>query len=374
MLCVLAVEDNDLNGKLLVHTLQSAGYMVVWERDGQEALRHFEAALHTAQPFDVVLTDWLLPGLDGPDLLRNIWDTCRRHEALRPLSVIVTILDTPTAKEHALQLLGADDFIAKPYQPATLLHQLDVLLRRSRQKLPPLAPTPAGLNVVHPAGPEMSAKATAETRSTTKQPPLPSLVTLAASTGGVDALRTLLKHIEAQIGPREQRASKPSTAWLVVQHGPAWMLETLCQTLQRETTAWDVQLGSNGQRVEAGQLYIAPGEAHLVLDGQGYLHLSPTAPVNHVCPAADVLFQSVAEGRQAGDGAKDTVAVVLTGLGCDGALGAKAIVQAGGRVLVQQPQSCVAPFMPKSVLELGLPRCEALSLEAMAARLATMAQ
>ena len=109
---------------------------------------------------------------------------------------------------------------------------------------------------------------------------------------------------------------KRQAAFFVVQHGPAWMLETFSQRLMKETS-FKVKMAANYMVPELGTVYLAPGDKHMLVDEHTLkLVINDGPKENFVRPAADPLFRSVAKafGRY-------TVAVVLTGLGKDGSQG-----------------------------------------------------
>ena len=111
-------------------------------------------------------------------------------------------------------------------------------------------------------------------------------------------------------------------------------------------------LATDGQKVERGVAYLAPGGRHLKLHWKGgtkpQVRLDDTGPVNYVRPSADVLFSSAAECLTC-----HTLAVILTGMGSDGARGALAIKKTGGKVIVQDEETSVVFGMPRAVIEAG---------------------
>ena len=126
-------------------------------------------------------------------------------------------------------------------------------------------------------------------------------------------------------------------------------------------------MAGDEQRAEKGTAYLAPGGRHLKLAWKGasslVTRLSDESPVNFVRPSADVLFKSAADCLRA-----NAMGIVLTGMGVDGAAGAKAIRHAGGEVLVQDEQSSLAFSMPRSVIESGA-ASKILPLESIAERI-----
>ena len=111
-------------------------------------------------------------------------------------------------------------------------------------------------------------------------------------------------------------------------------------------------VATDNQKAMKGFAYIAPGDSHLVLSectkGSAYMRLDDSQPVQFVRPSADVLFESAA--RCFGE---RLLAIVLTGMGMDGANGAKAVKSAGGRVIVQNEATSVIFGMPKAVMQSG---------------------
>ena len=161
---------------------------------------------------------------------------------------------------------------------------------------------------------------------------------IATSTGGPPTLIQFFKNIQENI----------PAAFFIVQHGPTWMLETFAQRLQRETKL-KVNIGKNGMETKVGNIYIAPGDYHMRINLENQnVELDNGPKENFVRPAADPLFRSAAKSF-----GKYLVAVTLTGLGRDASQGAGIIKSAGGFVLVQDPDTAVAPSMPRTVIESG---------------------
>jgi len=312
---VLLVDDDVLVRGSVARILRKGDYDVCTAPDGRQALDVLKR-----EPIDAVLTDWMMPEMDGIELVRRI----RAEIRPAPVVIMITALNSDDAREHALQV-GADAYLAKPFSLDEVLAVLANCLRRRHQK-PPQAPHPSAAGAVTPA-------ATREAR-----PPYVA-VALAASTGGPPALTELFKHI----------MPNPGAAYFVVLHAPAWALSVFAERLAADA-GWDVRLSRDGMLPEGGRVYLAPGGRHmLVVPDTFTLQLSDDPPENHVRPSADPLLRSLAQAA-----GKYCVAGVLTGLGCDGSLGAAAVADAGGVVLVQDPETAVAPYMPRSVIELGV--------------------
>jgi two-component system chemotaxis response regulator CheB len=162
-------------------------------------------------------------------------------------------------------------------------------------------------------------------------------VAIAASLGGIGALSTVLSELPADF----------PLPILVVQHLRRERPSLLPGILARRT-ALPVKPAEDGDRPAPGRVYVAPPDRHLVVRPDGALGLSCGAPVNFCRPSADVLFRSLAEvfGPRA-------IAVVLTGMGRDGARGVEAVAEAGGTAIAQDPASAEAADMPRAAVDIG---------------------
>ncbi len=138
-------------------------------------------------------------------------------------------------------------------------------------------------------------------------------------------------------------------AFYLVQHAPGWMLDTFADRLNSQLQL-DVRLARRGDRPELGRLLIAPGDRHLAVEKGSLGVLLEKGPrENHLRPSADWLFRSAAAafGRYC-------VAVVLTGLGSDGTIGAAHVAAAGGLVIAEDPKTAIMPFMPGAAIDVGV--------------------
>jgi two-component system chemotaxis response regulator CheB len=165
------------------------------------------------------------------------------------------------------------------------------------------------------------------------------VILIGASTGGVEALRYLLPRLPDGLPPIA-----------VVQHIPANFSRLMAERLN-DLCPFEVREAVEGDALRRGLCLVAPGDYHLALTrfGRGYrARLTQSPPVHHCRPAVDVLFRSAAEhaGAQA-------VAVLLTGMGVDGARGMKALHAAGARTIAEHEDSCVVYGMPQAAIKLG---------------------
>lgn len=187
------------------------------------------------------------------------------------------------------------------------------------------------------------------------------LVVLGCSTGGVEALRTILPRLPADLPPVA-----------VVQHISAYFSRVVAQRLDA-MCGYEVREAEEGMELRRGLCVIAPGDRHLAVVWQGggfRARLLATPPVHHCRPAVDVLFRSAAEAA-----GSRVVAALLTGMGSDGAMGMQAILRAGGRTIAQDEATSVVFGMPRAAIELNaaeqvvpLPRIAEAIVSAVAAQ------
>jgi two-component system, chemotaxis family, protein-glutamate methylesterase/glutaminase len=274
---------------------------------------------------DVVTLDVEMPRMDGLTFLRKIM-------TLRPMPVVMVSTLTQAGTDTTLEALeiGAVDFVAKPHNEGGALGALAEELRakvkmaastsqatsRRARTAPAIAPRPARLG-----------------RSTGK------IVTIGASTGGVEALKAVLMDLPEDGPPI-----------LVTQHMPERFTTAFAARLDRECPM-RVCEAAHDQRVEQGNVYIAPGSHHLELgkDGLHYVcKLNDGDRVSGHKPSVDVLFRSAA--RLAG---AKIVAAILTGMGKDGAEGMLELRHANAITIGQDEASSLVYGMPRVAFERG---------------------
>lgn len=309
---VLVAEDDNTTAMLLTRVLKKVGHEVVRVGDGLSALN----CAQNDDGFDVILTDWMMPQMDGIQFIQ----AARRQIKSLPPIVVLTAVASNEAREQVLEA-GADDYLAKPVQPEELLHCLNSAVMRHKQSWTP----PSAVDV--DSSRQNSSKLAAP------------LVLLTAGTGGPMALQKIFRSLVAG----------NDASFVIVQQGPKWMLETFALRLQTRTSL-SVAIVSDGEPIKAGQVRIAPGDVHCIVDLQRpCLRLVDTAPAHFLRPSADVLFRSAARfGEQC-------IVVILSGMGCDGAMGSELVRLAGGRVLVQEPRLAEVASMPQTAVDHGKP-------------------
>lgn len=276
---------------------------------------------------DVITLDLEMPRMDGLTFLRIL----NEHH---PLPVVVVSSLTPQGSAMAMEALaaGAVEVLAKPGGSQTLGELAQQLAHHIRAaaaaRRPALVP---GAGVAAPS-------AAARLPAPGGFPPRRILL-IGASTGGVEALRFLLPRLPDGLPPIA-----------VVQHIPPNFSRIMAERLN-DLCAFEVREARDGDEFRPGRCLVAPGDFHLALApaGLGYrARLTQSPPVHHCRPAVDVLFHSAVELAGA-----DAVAVLLTGMGCDGARGMHALRTVGARTLAEHEESCVVYGMPQAAIKLG---------------------
>lgn len=292
--------------------------------DGEEALKQVERL----QP-DVVTLDLEMPRMDGFSFLRI---QMRR----RPVPVIV--VSSFSERQTVLRALelGALDFVAKPDRAAS------PNLRTIRRELVDKVLAGAG-SLVEQLRLRLDPLRDSRTVAAVPEPALRralGLVVIATSTGGPSSLRRVLP----EIPPRFPYGI------LVAQHMPERFTRAFAERLDRATPL-PVREAEAGDPVFGGHVYVAPGGHHLevVSSADGFvLALSPARPGDRYVPSADRLLTSAAEAA-----GRRTVAIVLTGMGSDGAMGAQYVQVHGGQVAAESQETAVVFGMPRAAIDAG---------------------
>lgn len=323
---VLIVDDSAFMRRMASQIIDDSGEFVVvgTARNGFDALKQ----IHALDP-DIVTLDVDMPELDGLSALGYIMS-----ETPRPV-VMLSAGTTRSGQEATLRALelGAVDFVTKPSGSISL--DLAVISERLIAAL-------RGAAAANPSGLKMLPRPSIEITSTHPIPPMraTNAVVIAASTGGPRAL--------AAITPRLSR--RISAAVLIVQHMPAGFTRSLAQRLDAMSPI-PIAEAEDGEPVVSGRGYVAPGGLHMTVidDGSGpSIKLDDSPPMWGVRPAADMLFRTAARVFGA-----STVAVVLTGMGRDGAEGTRLIRDAGGRAIVQDRDTATIFGMPQAAIQIA---------------------
>jgi two-component system, chemotaxis family, protein-glutamate methylesterase/glutaminase len=340
MIRVLVVDDSALIRRLITTALSEATdiEIVGTARDGLEAVDRVDEL----EP-DVVTLDIEMPRLDGLGALQRIREKHRRL----PIIMFSTLTERGAAATLEALSRGASDYVTKPSNTGSVAEGLASV----RDQLVPRIRALAGRRTIVPAA------------APVRRTPLvakpaagaPQVLLVGSSTGGPDALATVLAELPADLG----------VPVLVVQHMPPVFTTMLAQRLDR-ISPLKVREAVDGDLPRAGEVLLAPGDFHVrVASAAGAVRVSlDQGPQENFCrPAVDVLFRSAAEaygGR--------AVATILTGMGQDGLEGVRALAARGARVLVQDEATSVVWGMPGAVAHAGLAD-ETLSLRELPARM-----
>src|SRR6185295_324066 len=323
---IVVADDSPFMRTVLGGALGAAGFDVVGTaRDGDEAL----AQCRATQP-DAMTLDLAMPGLDGLGVLRAL-----KENGAPDVPVIVVSAFSPAHGARAVDALaeGAFDLVPKPAVGEPFHTFTENLAERLRQAVAQASTAPLVGN-----GGAANGHAAPAPRGAVPATGAPRAVVIAASTGGPRALAQLLPALPARLGE----------GTLIVQHMPAGFTGSLAARLDR-MASMHVREAALGDQLEPGTALIAPGGSHLRLDGARQARLTDEAPVGGLRPRADLTIADVAAGW-----GERTLLVVLTGMGRDGAQGARAVRAAGGRILCEAAESCTVYGMPRAVIEDGL--------------------
>ena len=283
---------------------------------------------------DLVTLDVEMPVMNGLETLVEI----RKLYPKLPVIMFSTLTERGAATTLDALALGASDYVTKPSNTGSL----DVTLAQIRAQLIPKIKALCALR------PDVQAVRTTPLPSPRpKSPQLArtfvqaEILAIGTSTGGPNALAEFLPGIPGNF----------PVPIVIVQHMPPLFTRLLAARLNARC-ALTVQEGASGESLQPGQAWIAPGDYHMAVQRQGTsvkLAMNQGPPENSCRPAVDPLFRSVARTYGA-----NVLAVVLTGMGSDGVVGAQHIREKGGQVLVQDEASSVVWGMPGQVTAAGL--------------------
>lgn len=363
---VMVVDDSAVIRGFITRFLEEdrAIKVIASAANGQMAVRN----IPVYKP-EVVLLDIEMPVMDGltalPQILKAAPDT----------QVVMASTLTRANAEISLKALnlGAVDYVPKPESNREVNSNIDfrreitekvraygAARRKARgEALPGEGSSPSSfrgrqpVGYARPAAERAPAAARAVTPAATAAKPAqvvslrppsrhrPDILVIGASTGGPQALIKLFTHL-----PEVKRLPI-----LIVQHMPATFTSILADHLARASGLAAAE-GQSGQTLAPGQIYVAPGDYHMVLDGDARapsVKINQDPPENYCRPAVDPLFRSAAKlyGPR-------VLSVILTGMGHDGLRGGREIVAAGGTLLAQDEASSVVWGMPGAVATAGL--------------------
>jgi two-component system chemotaxis response regulator CheB len=345
---VMLVDDSAVVRGLVTRILEGEPdiQVVASVGNGQMALASLER-----NEIDVVILDIEMPVMDGLTALPKLLQI---DPGLKIIMQSTLTLKGADVSLRAMEM-GAADYIPKPTSTkdlaggqdfkAELVGKIRALGQARRTGARPARPggppatrpiAPAAPRVpssLHPAGPP-------QLRSNTPEPP--DVIAIGSSTGGPQALFTVLGTMKA--GTVRQPI-------LITQHMPATFTTILAEHISR-VSGWEAREGQDGEVIHGGRVYIAPGDFHMVVETKGtdkVLRLNKNPPENFCRPAVDPMLRSIAAAY-----GKRVLACILTGMGADGMKGGQAVVAQGGSVIAQDEATSVVWGMPGAAASAGI--------------------
>ena len=323
-------------------------------RNGRVALEEVDKIIP-----DIVILDIEMPEMDGLTTLPFLIKKCSR--------ISVLVASTLTRRNADLSLkcisLGAIDYIAKPDSNSSvttstefrkeLFEKLDAIVETKQRRwtsqtsslksITQHAPIPLKQ---HASEPETKQSKPAQNIPHVVHPshyPMPKCIVIGASTGGPRAVGAVLS---------DAGASLSKVPVLIIQHMPAVFTAVFAEHLKTQTGR-EVHEGIEGEVLKPGCVYVAPGGRHMHIgkdvSGQMCIRLGDGAPENFCKPAVDVLFRDACNHY-----GSHILAIVLTGMGQDGLIGAQQLYKAGARVIVQDEATSAVWGMPGAIAKTGI--------------------
>lgn len=326
MIKVLVIDDSALVRKLLTKELDKESDITVVGT----AMNPYVARKKIAElKPDVLTLDLEMPRMDGLSFLSKLM----KHH---PMPVVVVSSLTPANSENALTALrlGAVDVICKPgsaYSTKEISRKIIKSVRTA--SVASVKKSTTQLTQKKQVG-NANNLPKARLKTTTKK-----LIAIGSSTGGTKALEEILPALPPRL---------PGT--VIVQHMPPVFTKSFAERLN-EVCRVNVKEAEDGDWIQPGQVLIAPGNYHMLVQKKGakyYTKIKQGPPVHHHRPSVDVMFNSVAEAAGI-----NATGVILTGMGSDGAKGLKKMRDQGAHTIGQNEKTCVVYGMPKVAEEVG---------------------
>ena len=341
---VLVVDDSVVIRRLLTAVLDSAHDIEVvgYSTNGRLALDKVQQL----EP-DVVSLDVMMPEMDGIECVRELRKTWLH------LPVIMFSSLTEKGAKVTMEALeaGANDFVMKPWKTDNFSDSVGQVSGQLLDKIRALH----NANLHRSNGPQGTRSSGRPTQVAPRRLPpgiptgtilrgTPSKIEaliIGSSTGGPNALNELFSALRGDL----------NIPILIAQHMPPMFTKLLAERLEKECQ-YRVTEAVQGEPIEAGHVYIAPGDWHMRIKRKGVavvIDLQQDQPVNSCRPAVDPMFESAVQVYGGG-----LLAVILTGMGHDGAAGCVEVAKAGGQVVIQDEETSVVWGMPGAVAEAGV--------------------
>ncbi|HSF26408.1 MAG TPA: chemotaxis response regulator protein-glutamate methylesterase [Actinomycetes bacterium] len=338
---VLVVDDSVVVRRLVTTALEEdpAIRVIGTASNGRLAL----AKIDQLAP-DIVTLDVEMPELDGVATLRAL----RVDHPRLPVIMFSTVTERGARATLDALTAGATDYVTKPANMGSVAASLAAVREQLVPRIKALCPRDHAAVPTYPRGVPAAGAGLASARTAPRARAglalatrRPEILAIGASTGGPEALTTLLGALPADL----------PVPVVVVQHMPAVFTRLFAERLNR-SCAIEVGEAGDGQPLRPGVVYLAPGDHHLEVVGGPAgrrTRLTDAPPENYCRPAVDVLFRSVAKACGAA-----ALGLVLTGMGADGRRGAEQLREEGAAILVQDAATSVVWGMPGAVAAAGL--------------------
>jgi len=289
---------------------------------------------------DVITLDVEMPRMDGLTFLKKLMKE-------NPIPVVMCSTLTQKSSETSVKALhlGAVEIVGKP--TSNLKQELtdqkkqiaDAIRAASKARLDRLMPAIPKIQPKLNVQKKLSADAILPKTATVQSAPSSKLIAIGASTGGTQALEYVLSSL-----------SIDTPGVVIVQHMPEAFTESFSRRLDSIAQV-HVKQAEDGDMVETGRVLVAPGGKHMIVGnraGKLYVNIKEGPLVSRHRPSVDVLFRSVSQTA-----AKQTLGIIMTGMGDDGANGMKEMFDAGAFTVAQDEDSCVIFGMPAVAIERG---------------------
>jgi two-component system chemotaxis response regulator CheB len=326
---VLVVDDSAFNRVSIAKMIEKIPevHIAGFAGDGEEGLRRF----FELKP-DLVTLDLEMPRMGGFSMLRLMMQA-------RPTPVLVISSHSGEADVFKALELGAIDFVAKPSRPvSSQLYSIQENLTRIIRDFAGFEP--GQFRLANAGRPPVVARPSTEMPTLTQRAYQPQMVVIGSSTGGPPALHRFFSAFR----------EVPPLIFAVAQHMPPNFTRSFAERLNSHSVL-EVKEAAHGDVMRPGMVYICPGGQNMLLQRRAEQVVARVVqpPAGQIyTPSVDVLFRSAAQVY--GD---SLLGMVMTGMGNDGAEGARAIKAQGGVVLAESEESCVVYGMPKEAVATG---------------------